>query len=166
MLAALGVLVFVLTYFQPQDLFINHTVNEALPLPLVTASSTTPGGLASATPATPASRIIGEGLFRSGEHKTTGVAQLISVPGHGTLVRLSSFRTSNGPAVHVWLSAASPGANDATVAAAPHLDLGGLKGNIGNQNYSVPAGAESAPYPTVVIWCQRFSVTFGYAGLR
>jgi len=67
--------------------------------------------------------------------------------------------------VHVWLSAAAPGAPNGTVADMAHLDLGGLKGNIGAQNYPVPRTADPGRYRTVVIWCERFSVTFGYAPL-
>jgi hypothetical protein len=67
--------------------------------------------------------------------------------------------------VHVWLSAAAPGAANGTVASQAHLDLGGLKGNIGNQNYAVPRAAPLGRFRAVVIWCQRFSVTFGYAPL-
>ena len=137
--------VFVLAYFQPQDLFINHTVDQARPA----------GAVA----------VAGQGSFHSGEHATTGLAQLLGFPGGLTTLRLAPFRTSNGPAVHVWLSAAAPGAANGTVAGSAHLDLGGLKGNIGAQNYPVPRAADLGRYRTVVIWCERFSVTFGYAPL-
>jgi len=136
--------VFALVYFQPQDLFINHTVDQAQPAQAV---------------------VVRQGSFHSGEHATTGVAQLLGVPGGLTSLRLAPFRTSHGPAVHVWLSAAAPGATNATVADSAHLDLGALKGNIGGQNYPVPRAADPGRYRTVVIWCERFSVTFGYAPL-
>ena len=136
--------VFVLVYFQPQDLFINHTVDQARPAGVV---------------------VVGQGSFHSGEHATTGLAQLLGFPGGLTTLRLAPFRTSNGPAVHVWLSAAAPGAPNGTVADMAHLDLGGLKGNIGAQNYVLPRTADPGRYRTVVIWCERFSVTFGYAPL-
>src|SRR5436305_13068946 len=107
--AGIGGAVFVLAYFQPQDLFIDHTVNEALPVPVSTAAPVagTPTAAAPAPAAAttgPTARIVAQGRFRSGEHATTGTAQLIDAPGRGVLLRLSSFRTSNGPAVHVWLS--------------------------------------------------------------
>ena len=136
--------VFVLVYFQPQDLFISHSVDQARPAGAV---------------------VVRQGSFHSGEHATTGLAQLLGFPGGLTTLRLAPFRTSNGPAVHVWLSAAAPGAPNGTVADMAHLDLGGLKGNIGAQNYPVPRTADPGRYRTVVIWCERFSVTFGYAPL-
>jgi hypothetical protein len=135
---------FVLVYFQPQDLFINHTVDQARPARAV---------------------VVRQGSFHSGEHATTGLAQLLGFPDGLTTLRLAPFRTSNGPAVHVWLSAAAPGAANDTVAGSAHLDLGGLKGNIGAQNYPLPRTADPGRYRTVVIWCERFSVTFGYAPL-
>ena len=137
-------LVFALVYFQPQDLFINHSVDQARPAGAV---------------------VVRQGSFHSGEHATTGLAQLLGFPGGLTTLRLAPFRTSIGPAVHVWLSAAAPGAPNGTVADMAHLDLGGLKGNIGAQNYPVPRTADPGRYRTVVIWCERFSVTFGYAPL-
>jgi hypothetical protein len=77
---------FVLVYFQPQDLFINHAVDQARPARAV---------------------VVRQGGFHSREHATTGVAELLGLPGGLTTLRLAPFRTSNGPAVHVWLSAAA-----------------------------------------------------------
>jgi hypothetical protein len=157
---------FVLVFFQPQDLFINHTVDEALPGPStsVAPSAAAPGRPASAPAEEPA---VGQphGRFTSGEHDTSGLARVVSVPGSGTYLRLTDFRTSNGPAVHVWLSTAAAGVGNGDIRSAPHLDLGDLKGNIGNQNYLVPAGTDLTRYRLVVIWCQRFHVAFGSAPL-
>ena len=46
-----------------------------------------------------------------------------------------------------------------------HTSLGGLKGNIGDQNYPIPADVNLADYRSVSIWCDRFSVSFGAAEL-
>ena len=49
-----------------------------------------------------------------------------------------------------------------------YADLGSLKGNVGNQNYAIPASDRStsrrAPEP-VSLWCDRFDVSFGAATL-
>jgi hypothetical protein len=59
--------------------------------------------------------------------------------------------TSNGPAVHVYLVAA-PGAKDAaTVRKARYIDLGSMKGNIGDQNYEVPGNVDLKKYQAVTI---------------
>jgi hypothetical protein len=45
------------------------------------------------------------------------------------------------------------------------IDLGGLKGNRGDQQYRLPRGAEIGDH-TVVVWCRAFSAPFGSAPLR
>jgi hypothetical protein len=45
------------------------------------------------------------------------------------------------------------------------VDLGGLKGNIGPQNYEIGSDVDLDRYSTVVIWCVRFGVAFGAAEL-
>ena len=105
--------------------------------------------------------VIASGEFRSYEHETTGVAKVIKV-GDSYVVRLADFATSNGPDVKVWLTKADVGDAD-SARRAGYVSLGDLKGNRGNQNYTVPAGIDLGDYPTVVIWCDRFSSAFGAA---
>jgi hypothetical protein len=45
------------------------------------------------------------------------------------------------------------------------VDLGKLKGNKGNQNYTLPADLDLSRYRSAVIWCKRFAVGFGVAPL-
>jgi len=45
------------------------------------------------------------------------------------------------------------------------VNLGRLKGNIGNQNYEIPPGTNLSKYDTVLIWCKAFSTLFGSAKL-
>jgi len=62
---------------------------------------------------------------------------------------------------------ASDDAKDvATVQDAGFVDLGVLKGNIGDQNYVLGSDLDLAKYRAVSIWCKRFSVNFGAAALR
>lgn len=160
-----GLVAFVLLYFAPQDLFIQTRINEPLPMPTMTVADV--GHDTRRTPeATPGAVIVlAHGRFSSGEHATSGTAKLIAIADGRRFVRLESLSTSNGPAVRIWLSAASAGASDGTVNGAPHLDLGGLKANHGNQNYPVPAHAALDRYRSVAIWCDRFDVVFGSAPL-
>ena len=46
------------------------------------------------------------------------------------------------------------------------VDLGALKGNIGNQNYTIPANVKLDEYKSVSIWCRRFAVNYGEASLE
>lgn len=45
------------------------------------------------------------------------------------------------------------------------VDLGALKGNIGDQNYDVPTKLDLSKYRAVSIWWRRFSVNLGAAPL-
>jgi len=38
------------------------------------------------------------------------------------------------------------------------LELGALKGNIGDQDYAIPRGTTLTDYRSVVVWCKRFGV--------
>ena len=72
---------------------------------------------------------------------------------------------SNGPDVRVYLVAAPDTNDDATVIQSGFIDLGSMKGNIGNQNYEVPPDTDLSRYRSVSIWCRRFGVNFGAAPL-
>ena len=153
---------FVLTYFAPQDLFIDTSLNERLPS--ATATRVEHPGDAPTNPATRPS-LLARGQFRSGEHHTSGVALLLTLTDNRVFVRLEGLDTSNGPDVRIWLSTADYRASDNTVHSAGHLDLGGLKANHGNQNYRVPPHSDLSRYHSVVVWCRRFDVVFGAAPL-
>jgi hypothetical protein len=74
---------------------------------------------------------------------------------------LTAFSTSPGPDLRVRLvpgDSFDGGADGA-------IDLGGLKGNRGDQQYVIPANAETAGR-TAVIWCRAFSAAFGSAMLN
>ena len=53
----------------------------------------------------------------------------------------------------------------ATVKMSGFVDLGSIKGNVGDQNYEVPVDADLGKYQAVSIWCLRFGVNFGTAPL-
>jgi hypothetical protein len=48
------------------------------------------------------------------------------------ILRFTNFKTSNGPDVHVYLVAADDARDNASVTWARFIDLGSIKGNIGN----------------------------------
>lgn len=129
---------------------VNRQVNEAMPA--------AQGG--------PSSQPLESGRFYSILHPTEGIATIYQ-RGDGTRVlRLTSFSTSSGPDVHVYMVAADDAKDVATVQNAGFVDLGVIKGNIGDQNYTLGSGLDLAKYRAVSIWCKRFSVNFGAAALR
>jgi Electron transfer DM13 len=131
--------------FRPERLFINQTVNEQFP----TASA--------------ASNKLASGEFRSGAHETKGNAAVFQLADGKKTLRLTGFTTSNGPDLHVYLVAADDIKDSEMVTKAGFVDLGSLKGNIGDQNYDLPANTDLGKYRAVTIWCKRFSVNFGTA---
>lgn len=160
-LAALaGLTAFVLLYFEPQALFIDKKVDEALPTVSAPAKPAAAG-----RPVKPAGpRTLASGTFTSFEHDTNGQAKVIDLGGGKRILRFEDFSTSNGPDVRVYLSAA-PATSDGDRFDDRYVELGELKGNIGNQNYTIPASLNLDRYRSAVVWCKRFSVAFGAAAL-
>lgn len=61
--------------------------------------------------------------------------------------------------------AASDANDNASVERAGFIDLGSIKGNIGDQNYALGPDVDLSKYRAVSVWCKRFSVNFGTAPL-
>ncbi|MDQ1686722.1 MAG: hypothetical protein QOC82_3459 [Frankiaceae bacterium] len=140
----------------------DKTVNEAVPVG-VPASAVSSGKPEAATAA--ASRkqnvALAAGPFKvADEGSASGTATLVKRAAGDRVLTLTHFAVNNGPDLRVYLV---PGDGKDT---GKHIDLGGLKGNKGNQKYDVAAGADTARYRTVVIWCRAFSVAFARARLR
>lgn len=82
-------------------------------------------------------------------------------------MRLTNFKTSNGPDVHVILIAAKDAQDNENFlnGKVERVELGSLKGNEGDQNYNIPAGTDLSKFRTVSIYCERFNANFGAAPL-
>jgi hypothetical protein len=93
-----------------------------------------------------------------GIHDAEGMAKVIQLDDASVILRLENFKATNGPDLYVYLATDN--------SASDFVNLGRLKGNIGNQNYDIPEGTEFSRYDTVLIWCQAFSVLFGSAELQ
>ena len=75
------------------------------------------------------------------------------------------FEVGPGPAYHVYLVPKANIRDAASVKDAMFIDLGGLRSFKGSQRYPIPAGVNLKDYPSVVIWCERFSVLISPADL-
>jgi len=108
------------------------------------------------------------GTFHGDLHKTSGRATIYQQEDGKLILRLTSFKTSNGPDVHVILIAAKDAEDDANFLKSDteRVELGSLKGNEGDQNYEIPAGTDLAKFRTVSIYCERFNANFGAAPLE
>lgn len=111
--------------------------------------------------------VVASGRFTDADaiHKGSGNAMLYRLPNDGHVVRFEDFRTTNGPALVVYLAKHPSPAAAADVIDRGFLSLGKLKGNVGNQNYPVPSGTDVSEYGSVVIWCELFDVLFSPASL-
>lgn len=114
-----------------------------------------------------APQLIAKGRFVDADaiHKGDGQASLYVLPDGTNVVRFEDFRTTNGPALVVYLAKHPSPTSAADVLDDGFLKLGQLKGNVGNQNYVVPGDIEIADYNSVVIWCELFDVLFSPAAL-
>lgn len=177
--AAAVVLAVGLALFKPWLLFVDVKVDEALPTVAVSperaapsppAASEVPSPSATPTQNTPAGPVqLASGSLISHEHATTGTVRIIKQPDGTRVLTLENLDTSNGPDVHVWLSAANVVEGTAgwfTAGSAAYLDLGLIKGNQGNQVYAIPADADLSKYKSVDLWCVQFAVSFGAAQLK
>jgi Electron transfer DM13 len=135
--------------FRPERLVVNHSVHEEFP--------TAKGGSPEQT--------LASGTFYGVAHPTTGTATIYRIGDGSRILRFTNFRTSNGPDVHIYLVAADDAKDSASVQSAGFIDLGSIKGNIGDQNYTLGPDLDLSKYRAVSVWCKRFSVNFGAAPL-
>lgn len=122
----------------------NTTINENMAVPITPQSTNN----------TLTGTFIGIG---DGFHKVEGEAKVIRLGSGAEILRLEDFKATNGPDLYVYLS------EDKSVS--DFVNVGRLKGNVGNQNYEIPDGADLSKYNTVLIWCRAFSFLFGSAQL-
>jgi hypothetical protein len=133
-------------FFRPERAFIDARVSEAPPISPMT--------------------VLAAGDFHPEAHKGMGRASVIRLADGRRLLRFERFETLNGPDVRVYLLGSADVRSREALAAAGYLDLGALKGNIGDQSYEIPAGADLTRFPAVAVWCRRFGVNFTTAPLR
>jgi hypothetical protein len=169
---AAGVIVAALV-LQPWLLFIDVRVDDEIPVasaaPTFEPTAPPSPGATEATPPDPAGPVeLSQGTLISHEHETTGTVRVIQLSDGTRQLALENLSTTNGPDVHVWLSA-GPVVEGFdgwfTAGGHPYVDLGMIKGNQGNQVYDIPADVDLSAYPSVDLWCVQFAVSFGAAAL-
>jgi hypothetical protein len=136
--------------FRPERLMVDRSVSEQFP----TAQ------------AGPPAQTLVSGVFHGGAHPTEGSATVYSLGDGSRILRFTNFKTSNGPDVHVYMVAAADVKDSKSVQRAGFIDLGTIKGNIGDQNYRLGPDVDLSKYRAVSVWCKRFSVNFGAAALH
>ncbi len=103
--------------------------------------------------------LVWRGLFKGFDRIHTGEGNVsVLKVGEKYIIRFEeNFNVANGPALVVGF-----GKDGEYVKGS---DIAELKGNIGSQNYEVPADVNLENYNEVWIWCKAFSVGFAKARL-
>ncbi len=112
-------------------------------------------------------QVIGAGEFLGVDqwHQGSGQANLVRLESGDIEIRFEDFEVTNGPDLEVWLSSHEYPRTNADVTDGTWIDLGRLKGNVGNQAYILPADADLSQVQSVTIWCEQFGVLFASAPL-
>ncbi len=171
-------------YWLVSPLFIDETVDEAFPL---SASAVIPDGMsraeaeetmaAAAELETAVSETMSEAMasataLRSGMfvdadafHSGEGAATLYQLEDGSYVLRFEAFRVTNGPDLRVLVSSHPNPSGRGDISAAGYTELDRLKGNVGSQNYFLPAELSPDDVQSVIIYCKPFRVVFSVAAL-
>lgn len=110
-------------------------------------------------------KVIAQGDFYPIAHASAGLATIYQLADGSRILRLQDFSVDNGPDLHVYLVTVDPVPDSVGREIPGSVDLGSLKGNVGDQNYEISADLDLSQFKSVVIWCQPFRVAFSAAPL-
>ena len=187
--ALIAIAVIIFGWWLISPLFITNEVDEEFPL---TANAVIPEGMGRAEAEMVMSTMAGmdekvdeampempataqgspvrlkSGEFRDGDrfHKGSGQALIYDLPDGSKVLRFEDLEVTNGPDLRVILTSVPDPDSSEDVHAAGYIELDKLKGNVGNQNYPIPADADVESFKSVVIYCKPFRVVFAVANLR
>lgn len=136
-------------WYLASPLWIDRVVQEDLPNAATTA-------------------VVRNGSFKDADaaHKGSGTAQLLRAQDGRHILRFTDFKSTNGPDLKVYLVEAADINSASDVTSSKWVSLGPLKGNIGDQNYTLSEELDPARFGSVVIWCEQFGVLFSSATLK
>jgi hypothetical protein len=107
-----------------------------------------------------------DGPFGPRSHPGEGTVTVLNDGSAQRFLRFEQFSPDTGPDLNVYLTTAPADAPAGDYAReGEYVDLGNLKGNVGDQNYEIPADVDLQRFDTVVVWCVRFDVAFTTADL-
>jgi hypothetical protein len=164
-----------IAWYLASPLFIDREVDEAFPTLAPEATQTMSAAAAEADtmmeepmPVTDEATmtVLARGEFYDlGGHPGMGIATVYELADNSRVLRFENFEVLNGPQLHVWLVPPDPVPDTVGREIQGYFDAGPLKGNIGDQNYELPADLDLDEYGSVVIWCVPFRVPFNAASL-
>jgi len=106
-----------------------------------------------------------KGTVRDGDssHPAAGRAAVIRTDAGKRLLTVRNLRIRPAGAVRVYLVLRKVRGSRI---GKDFKDLGKLKGNRGNQKYTIPRSVDLRRYNTVIFWCVPFTQTLGRADLK
>ena len=129
-------------------------------------------GAQAAPPAAAADPAVEPILLRTGEfagaddfHQSSGTASIYELEDGSRVLRFEDFEVTNGPDLHVLISPTETVDGREDLESAGYVDLGKLKGNVGSQNYELPADFDLDGPVTITIYCDPFHVVFATSTL-
>jgi hypothetical protein len=191
--AGAAVLLVAFLAFRPDKLFVDDVVDESLSDAFATSeeasldvtttaapnttqtppTTTQPGDTTTTAPPTttttttqppaPAEPVaVTTGQFYGIDHSAQGTATVYEADGRFVLRFEDDTDIQNGPDLFVWVLPTEDyeGGNPDEF-----IDLGKIKGNVGGQNYELPAEFDPEIHRFVMIWCLRFNTPFAGAPL-
>lgn len=184
-IVGVALLIFIFVWFEPQKAFIDERVDEVVPqvetvIQEDAAPTTSPDSSAGTTPppveetsvvvttlVPPVTYpvLLSQSALIDVAHGGSGTVLVLELEDGSRVLRFEDLDVLNGPDLVVILSDRSlSGADDYTDG--QYLILGELKGNLGNQNYQIPAEVDLSEWATAAIWCRRFNTTFNVASIN
>jgi hypothetical protein len=91
-------------------------------------------------------------------HAAAGRATVVREQDGDRILTFTDFDVDPGPGIVVYLARDEANVDDV-------IELGDLKGNVGDQQYEIPADANLSEYGTVILWCVPFTTRIAVAGL-
>lgn len=129
---------------------------ETEPEPMPTTTTEAPG---------PVTLLSGQFKDADSRHRGSGDATIYELADGSRVLRVENLDVTNGPDLHVYLTPVADATTSGEATAEGYLDLGGLKGNKGDQNYPILGDFDPDQDWTVVIYCVPFHVVFTTAPL-
>ena len=112
-------------------------------------------------------RVLVSGEFQELDalHWGAGRASIYELPDSRRILRFEDFISARGANVRVYL-ARDPQPLSALQLEGSSLDLGRLKGNVGDQSYFLPDDHDLSVYQSAVVFCKQLNTTITVAWLR
>jgi electron transfer DM13 len=103
-------------------------------------------------------RLLAGSIEGADGHTAAGRVAVVRAADGTRRLTLTGFDADPGPAVVVYLSPDTEKTDDV-------VELGDLKGNVGDQQYAIPAEADLSRYDTLILWCVPFTTRIAVAPL-